>query len=321
MPGFTTHYLFGENIKDEIDDKHILRVIKNHEKCFNLGLQGPDIFFYYLPAYFAKRNIGNVMHDTNTLDYFENLIDARNEVKNIEIREKVDAYILGFIGHYSMDTICHPYIYSRSHYVKYKDDKSRDFGNHVALETDIDKTMLSTCLGKRPTDFKPEDTINLCEKDMIDLSHVIFKAIRRTYPHYFITPFRIRNAMRFMRLENKWMKDKTGIKKFTLRSIEQILYKHSFISSMIPSDKITRYKDCCNERHATWRNPWNPSVPQNDSFFELVTQASNDYLRRIELYAEVMACKPGMNSNDRFRSMNQLLGDLGDCSYLSGLPL
>ncbi|MCR5145064.1 MAG: zinc dependent phospholipase C family protein [Lachnospiraceae bacterium] len=324
MPGFTTHYLFGKNTKEEIDNKDILTIINKYEKSFNIGLQGPDIFFYYVPAHLdSNRNIGNVMHDTTTHEYFQNLISARNELSSPEQQEMADAYILGFIGHYSLDTICHPYIYHKSNYMENKDAKLKDFGNHVSLETDIDKTMLRTYLDKKPTDFSPGETIDIGSNELKVISNVIYQAIHKTYPDHFISAMRIRNSIRSMRIENNWMKDKSGTKKKIMRSFEQLFFKHSFLSSMVPSDTITLYDDCCNEKHNDWYNPWDEEKIRNENFFDLVDIAAKNFLRRIGLYGDMISAHPDAITNVKIdpSSVDALLSDLGNLSYLSGLPL
>ena len=48
MPGFTTHYLFGLNSFRELEEPDLVSCIRKFPHAFCMGLQGPDIFFYYL---------------------------------------------------------------------------------------------------------------------------------------------------------------------------------------------------------------------------------------------------------------------------------
>lgn len=67
MPGFTTHYLFGIDAYKKINDKKIKKNLYHNHSAFALGLQGPDVFFYYLPSYLLhKENLGALAHDTDT---------------------------------------------------------------------------------------------------------------------------------------------------------------------------------------------------------------------------------------------------------------
>ena len=49
MPGFTTHYLFGVDAYKKINNPKLKQKIGDNHCAFALGLQGPDVFFYYLP--------------------------------------------------------------------------------------------------------------------------------------------------------------------------------------------------------------------------------------------------------------------------------
>ena len=322
MPGFTTHYIFGQQTAAKIDQLQIRQLIKKYQHCYNLGLQGPDIFFYYLPAYFfTKRNVGNLMHDTSTMAFFSSLMDARNMLATPKARAIADAYIYGFIGHYSLDTVCHPYVYARSHYLQNKDNATYDFGCHVSLETDIDRTLLWHYHCLRPSQFTPGETIHVTPFQMRILSLLIARAINKTYPGYFTTPLRVRQAARFMRLENNWMHDPAGTKKYLVRTIEELILGHGFISTMIPSDSFVKYKDCMNLQHKKWANPWNLGVSHTSDFYELMDVASDDFLRRVDLYRQCIQKDKHRSLDNYCAAKNSFLADLGDCSYLNGFPL
>ncbi len=77
MPGFVTHYVFGLNAYKNLPDPDIKRIIKERRNAFSLGLQGPDLFFYFMPSSLGfKPNIANIMHKKRTGDFFRSLIDA-----------------------------------------------------------------------------------------------------------------------------------------------------------------------------------------------------------------------------------------------------
>lgn len=59
MPGFMTHYLFGvknlQQIRQNGECRTLLESIDRNKTVFQLGLQGPDIFFYHLASHSAAR--------------------------------------------------------------------------------------------------------------------------------------------------------------------------------------------------------------------------------------------------------------------------
>lgn len=49
MPGFTTHYLFGVKAYNDLPNNYLKHVISKYRWLYQIGLQGPDIFFYNIP--------------------------------------------------------------------------------------------------------------------------------------------------------------------------------------------------------------------------------------------------------------------------------
>lgn len=321
MPGFTTHYFFGETAYRQLFDPRMKKLISDSRQSYRLGLQGPDIFFYCLPAYFLnKKNIGNLMHTANVMDFFRALLFARNHCSSTSSRRIADAYICGFMAHYTLDTLCHPYVFFRVQHMKNKDRALYDFGRHVHLETDIDKEVLWRFKAVKPSQFRPEETIRLSREEARIISRLLEDAIESVYPSNSLSAFWIRRSILAIERENRWMHDPGGWKKRGVRSIEQMILGHSFISAMIPSDTMTFYRDPCNTAHRKWYNPWAQESVSTESVFDLMEKAIPVLHRRIELYDAIQRCDR-TDENRYYEAVNRLLSELGDCSYDSGFPL
>ena len=73
MPGITAHYIFGQKVLDKYP-KEIKNIVIENKDLFNIGLQGPDILFYYKPL--KSNNVtkfGNDMHDEKGSIFFNSL--------------------------------------------------------------------------------------------------------------------------------------------------------------------------------------------------------------------------------------------------------
>ena len=78
MPGFTTHYLFGLHAYKQLHSPALKKIIKDNPAAYSLGLQGPDLFFYFLPSYtIRRRNIGSIAHTESTNKFLRHLLDSR----------------------------------------------------------------------------------------------------------------------------------------------------------------------------------------------------------------------------------------------------
>ena len=63
MPGFTTHYILGMKAYNDLPANYLKFVITKYRWLYQLGLQGPDMFFYNLPILRHRdhRNVGSYM--------------------------------------------------------------------------------------------------------------------------------------------------------------------------------------------------------------------------------------------------------------------
>lgn len=142
MPSLYAHYLFGQTVRTMLPER-LQQIIRKGEKPFNLGLQGPDFFFYgsVLRDQLALQ-FGEKMHNTPLRETLERMTrglhvqfgKAKGGLTDYEL-----AYLIGFVGHFSLDSSCHPYIFKIQ----------QTEANHLALETDFDNYLLRQ-EGKQP---------------------------------------------------------------------------------------------------------------------------------------------------------------------------
>lgn len=162
LPGFTTHYLFGVKAYNDLPNNYLKHVISKYRWLYQLGLQGPDIFFYNIPILRHRdyRNVGSYMHDFHVNDFFQSCLTEISEIHSRQQKEQALSYFAGYLCHYVGDSICHPFIYGR---IQYETDvKSSHFhGRHAALENDIDAILLRKFKKKKPSEFNQAATICL----------------------------------------------------------------------------------------------------------------------------------------------------------------
>ncbi len=185
MPAFYAHYYFGEEIKKSLD-KRYLEVINKYPNEFNIGLQGPDILFFYHSLYKNKVNqFGSFIHRNSASIFFNNA-----KLINPKFDSPLNAYLLGFICHYAMDSSLHPLV------EKYKKICRI---THAEIEIDLETKILSMKYPK-PSRFK---IYNLIDNN-VDSS--IFK-LYSNYPNYnkelYISHKIIKDSIKWMRLQKK----------------------------------------------------------------------------------------------------------------------
>lgn len=317
MPGFTTHYLFGSDTYRSLKCTPLKRNLYYNRAAYALGLQGPDIFFYYLPSYAIHgSNIGALAHCKRSGEFYHNLIESRNQFVSSADRKICDAYLIGFLGHYTLDTICHPFIYARTNYTGNKKDY---FGRHAYLEVDIDSALLYSKLHKLPSEFHQANTIILSPRQRHVVARMLYFAYKRTYPEYKIRLSTMILGIYSMQIGLRLLHDTTGQKKVAARFIEGKLLGFPNFSPLVPSDTLQFCKDPFNMKHDVWRNPWNPELTSDETFFDLYEKAVVLYRKRIHLLNAYLRCPD--DSDCAQRNLQAFLSDYGDLSFHSGLPI
>ena len=94
MPGFTTHYIFGMKAYNDLPNNQLKRIIAKYRWLYQLGLQGPDMFFYYIPVLRHRdyRNVGSYMHEHHINEFFRCSLNRLSRLQSRQQREQAAAY-------------------------------------------------------------------------------------------------------------------------------------------------------------------------------------------------------------------------------------
>lgn len=314
MPGFTTHYFFGVRTFQNLEQPLLKNQIKKYHTAFGLGLQGPDIFFYDLPSYaLYHTNIGSSAHTKDTGKFLSFLLKSRKLFSSASEIQIAESYIAGFIGHYLLDTACHPYIYCKSGNLP---EDSSTFGAHVYLEVDIDNAFLWHYKKLLPSEFRPESTIHLTPAEHHVIAKILHYCYKNVYPELSVSLASTYRATFSTPFLCSLLRDSTGKKKALARMAEKKILGYPFISPLIPSDSLQFYTDPLNLSHCTWTNPWDTTLSSSASFPELFLAARKSYQTYLSRLSELFSCK----KETLLSSLEEaLLADLGNKSYHSGL--
>lgn len=304
MPGFVTHYLFGVSTFHRMKDTSFHNLIQCYPHAYALGLQGPDIFFYYLPGFRKHPAPGSAAHARNTNQFLGALLERARAFSKQQERDIALCYAAGFLGHYTLDTTCHPYIYAKTNY---RMDTPDYFGRHVYLETDIDKAMLMKYKKLPPSGFRQSRIIRLTHRERRVVAHCLHYAYVKAFPELRLRYPDMYGATLLMPLGLSVLYDPYGKKKVLVRQFEKHFPGFPYISPLIASDLLRFTKDPLNRQHRKWKNPWNASHASTDSFDDLFKTAQKRYLKRLALLEAAQH--------------QALMRDLGNLSYSTGLPV
>jgi len=280
MPGFLTHYIAGQAVLNTLAPD-IRKKISHSERLYNLGTQGPDIFFYYIPGIVRKRSrgVGSQMHRSNLGLFLMQMANAAKQNAGLD-RDIIFAYTAGFIMHYAVDTNAHPYVYACTHDSTVSKIKNSTIHRH--FETAIDILMLKLVEDKKPADHKQWELINANKSHMkvaaITTSNALLQIYNRDVP-----PKNVYKAMRHMCGLTRLMQSQKGRRKKIVGTLENITIRQPLHASLIHDQMLTDGIDYLNEQKKPWQPPWDETDNFcTDSFTDRFYAATTEGLNMIQ---------------------------------------
>jgi hypothetical protein len=325
LPGFTTHYLFGVKAYNNLPNTYLKHVISKYRWLYQLGLQGPDIFFYNVPILRHRdyRNVGSYMHDYHVNAFFCNYLAALSEISSRQQREQAVSYYAGFLCHYVADSICHPYVYGRIQY-EAEGKRGQFHGLHAQLENDIDMLLLRKFKQKKPSEFNQAATICLNGQETQFISRFLSRCINQTYyqitehNNFQVTEGMVCRSIFAIRFGGRLLSDPAGRKQNVIRFFETLFLRQPIASKKLVTDTPPAgIRNILNLDHEVWTNPWNKALASRASFLELYRQTLQKcHLVYYRLNAMLTDETP-LGEQD----WGEFLSELGNYSYHSGLDV
>ncbi|MDO4661610.1 MAG: zinc dependent phospholipase C family protein [Tissierellia bacterium] len=125
MPAIYAHYKMGRDSIKNLNPKN-QEIINKYRDLYDLGLQGADFLFFNFKDVTIKSEL------LATKIHYEPCRNSLNRMVRAGIDEASLSYILGFIGHFAMDSKMHPLINSLS----------KIGVQHHRLEMEFDKKLM-----------------------------------------------------------------------------------------------------------------------------------------------------------------------------------
>ena len=284
MPGFLTHYIGGQSVL-EVAGSKISGYIAPISKLYNLGTQGPDIFFYYIPGFITARirGVGTQMHDSGLGQYFMYMADFIKNSKSPAQRQILFAYTAGFLVHYAVDVHTHGYVFGRTYDPPIP--RIKESTRHRHFETSIDVLMLSRMYNRKPGDYNQWQLISPEKIHLRVAAAAMSQAIREVYNRN-IGSVDVYGAMGQMARFTKYLQSNSGRRKRWLGHAEDMTIGSRNISALIHMNEVTDGYDYLNLQKSAWSPPWAGEETCTKSFIELFEAAIADASSMVKaLYA------------------------------------
>lgn len=202
MPSNYAHHRFGFHALETLNSG-MRRPIQRFRRVFDVGLQGPDLFFFYNPFWKNPMSqMGSALHQKTGREFFTAACAALKNAPS----EMGTVYLYGLLGHYCLDSLCHPYVQEKD---------TAGSVRHAELETDFDRYLLRLD-GKIPPHLQ-------CINEHMHLTRGECVTVSQLFPG--TTPAQVNQSIRNMRIQTRLlaMKNRSllqGVLKFTNQNVQ-----------------------------------------------------------------------------------------------------
>lgn len=283
MPGLLTHQMFGERILALLGEDTFQT--EDERDAFLLGNQGPDPFFYtfYCPYGSTLRKLSRRMHRRNCVRAFDGMRTLASHMQD-GARDIADAYLYGFVCHYVLDSVCHPYVYSLEYLLMNSgvpglEDAPTQI--HAQIETDLDCMMLWRDKGETIETYRPYLEVSKGSPRVLAVIDRLIRFVAAGTYQTKIPANSYRMAIRNMRRCNRFIYSPTGRKRDAIGKAERLVRPHSFAQAMSHRTTVRDTCDYDNRNHLPWTNPFTGEV-STESFLDLFEKCESLSLDAIE---------------------------------------
>lgn len=275
MPNIITHKIFGEEAiklldkSSDLNKQEILRIIHKHEHLFYIGTNGPDFLFFHNAKPWEKfkshkvAKIGNILHREGINEFYESAIISIREQKNLLIKERMIAYLMGHLCHWSLDKTAHPYIFYRT-----GDCKGKSASAHHRFESMMDAMMLKRYHDQSIDTYMTSDITTFDEEMLQAIARIYVPAIRDTL-HTKLAVYDIRKALTSWKEIQDLLYDPSGKLCELLHNVESMINHKWLISGNIVPNQIDDTYDILNLENKVWYHPCTLRIASTASFLDL----------------------------------------------------
>ena len=217
MPTTYAHWNFGQDCYNTMPSKY-QEIINKYRNLYDLGVHGPDIFFYDLKNSDVS-HYGHMLHTRPAKELFESF---KQSYEAHEEKEPMISYLLGFLSHFTLDCYCHSYVFRKTDVSKV---------SHNKIESEFDSYLMMRD-GKDPN--KVNRAESLCPDEFSDkiISYFFDKSIKQ-----------IEYCTRMQVKVIEFTRCKTKLKRSALKKVLNIMNKSDYADLICDDDEFELCKD------------------------------------------------------------------------------
>ncbi|NLL26537.1 MAG: zinc dependent phospholipase C family protein, partial [Erysipelotrichia bacterium] len=304
MPSVLSHCLCGEEAVTNCNIKSFKQIIKENDKIFYLGCQGPDPFMFYHHFPFQNkeraktvRNCSRLIHKGRVNDFFNALLKYAKKKGD----RQLFVYIGGFFSHHALDSIAHPYVNYQTGSA-YKNNLRL----HQIFESQIDLALLKL-KGIKPEDYRADKKIVKLKDSAEKIAEMLSHCIKEVFD-YEVTIEDVKDSLDDMARAEKVFAYKKGKYRF-FKYLEKLMKKPNVVVNMMMPLEYDEKMDAMNYGRELWHSPVDLTFASNETFMELYDKATSQTSKILELLEKYI---------DNEIDEKQILEIVGNRNYDSG---
>lgn len=289
MPAQYTHRILAETVLRSLPNN-----VRGKISClpaYYLGAQGADILYFLHLRRGREKNLGSYFHNVGVFDGFCSLLSSARE------SAFAFSYAAGFITHYAVDTVFHPFVYGMIE--KFNDYEPDWRGRrHSYIENDLDSYFVQKYRGV-PVQNYPFPRIER-HTDVAAL-HAVLNRMCRDCGRHSVSERALRAALdRFFRFSRFFADENLRRRNFFGAAERALRVPHLFSSMYRRPDFDER---CLNLSHGEWRNPSSPEFLSRESADDLFARAAGECLRLLSEFSAAEAEGSPLSSENFGKSL------------------
>lgn len=280
MPSVTTHYLFAEKALETLPEGLI--VTREERRAFIIGNHGPDPMHVRHMTTLKRGTITRYLSfDIHHSHMTRNMMCMREGVEHLSLEDQAvgRAFVLGWLGHWLLDSMAHPFVFAHQNEICAVDESLAKSPKtvHSVIESDIDSWLLwlfhqQTCL-----DFTIDKTVVCSENTTKIMSSLVAYMVQNVFGTT-IPPQEFAGALRdFARIFTIIDPVGSPISKF-LSWGEKVFVRHENSCVTAQGHIVWTSNDCAaaNLDHKPWSNAAS-GISGTDSFMDIFEAALERY--------------------------------------------
>lgn len=311
MADFLTHILLSDDVLEKIESRRVLEGIQKHRPLYRLGAQGPDPLFFYNflrgNGRFPMRDLGRTMHREHTGEFLRMGFSRLQKVSWDDEWMALAAYLSGFICHFTMDRLIHPYVYWAADNWIWSVDGQLVKTTHQAVETSLDILLWKEKRMAPAYRIKTRKLIDIGRQWPASVKAFLLDAFEDIY-HMRTDERSLSKVLNDFYRGHDLLYDPRGWKKALVNWLD------SFTGGGIRPPKVPypaqadETIDWANKKRRTWTHPFIEGEEHRESVEEILNRASFEAANHINgIFGAILKNEP----IDSF---------FPDISYITGLP-